>query len=362
MKKRALIVGLAFLAGVPLFAETSLRDHFGTRPNGFFGAKFGERVPASAPVVPSGDGTLLTPLDPKQPEFSFQEYYAYILPQTRAIVGFCGADVFNGDEEDKCNEAYARKRKVIEARYNKKMITLPPVKSGVGDSMSVLRNCGVNLPGGRLVALQVTKDISGDYTLRFIALDIKACRGTVEDSRERAKTLPPLNGLFGRRLGETVAVSDEEVTLANGMCIQAFEPEKKFLDFEIYVLHVLPKSRKINAIVAVNNFKDRFDANECFTKVCQLLEIKFGQKLTDASSQFDASKPDEDGELMIKACVMSFPGSSRFIEVDFLKDVDENVFRVRISASDLLLAGALESEMRSTTRRKSDDAAALDAL
>ena len=77
------------------------------------------------------------------------------------------------------------------------------------------------------MALQVTKDISGDYTLRFIALDIKACRGTVEDSRERAKTLPPLNGLFGRRLGETVAVSDEEVTLANGICIQAFEQEKK---------------------------------------------------------------------------------------------------------------------------------------
>lgn len=362
MKKRALIVGLAFLAGVPLFAESSFEDRFGTRLNGLFGAKFGDRVPSSAPVIPSGDGTLLTPLDPKRPEFSFQGYFAYILPQTRAIVGFCGADVFSGNEEDKCNEAYARKRKAIEDRFNKKMRTFPPSKSGVGNSMSVLCNCGVELPGPLWAMLQVTKDISGEYSLRFIALDIKACRGAVEDSRERAKNLPPLNSLFGRTLGETVAVSENEMTLANGMCIQVFEPEKKFLDFETYVVHVLPKSRKISAIVAVNNFKDRFDASECFTKVCQLLEIKFGQKLTDTSGQFDASKPDEDGELTIKAFVMSFPESSRFIEVDLLKDVDENVFRIRISASDLLLAGALESEKRSTTGRKSDDAAALDAL
>ena len=362
MKKVVSIVAMAVMAGVSSFAELPLfpmQKEVGF--DGLFGVKFGERMPSNVAVTPSPDGTLLTQLEPKDPEFVFQEYYACLLPQTYVVVGFAAADTFKDGELDKCNEAYGRCRKAVEKRFGKKMDVIPPTESVTGEAQTTLRNCVVEVSKGRMVILQTIKNASGGYLMRLIALDLKASKAAVSQSKVAAKSIPPLEGLFGRRLGEKVSVSKDEESLAEGWRIQSFEPEKKFLDFEIYAVMILPKSRRTGLVFTVKNFDERFEASECFTRVCQLLEKKFKQKMTDVSSNFDGTKPDEDGEQIFKASAMPFPNSMRFIEVHCLKDVDDKVFRVRIKAYDQSLLDALDSEMKLLKREK-DDEAALDAL
>ena len=121
MKKVVSIVAMAVMAGVSSFAELPLfpmQKEVGF--DGLFGVKFGERMPSNVAVTPSPDGTLLTQLEPKDPEFVFQEYYACLLPQTYVVVGFAAADTFKDGELDKCNEAYGRCRKAVEKRFGKK--------------------------------------------------------------------------------------------------------------------------------------------------------------------------------------------------------------------------------------------------
>ena len=228
------------------------------------------------------------------------------------------------------------------------------------DQQTVLLNCGLELANKKFMMLQTIKNDPGGYTVRLIFLDIKAIQEPVEKAIKEADSLPALEGLFGKKLAARVRVSADEAVMANGMYLQCFEPEKKFLDFNLYALHILPQSRKICEIVAINDFKDRFSATACYAKVCQLMDKKFGRKMTDASSNFDSTKPDADGEQMIKCAVIVFPNSKRGIEVHCLWDVDDKVFRVRITASDLLLLNALESEKRGAN--KDLDAKALDAL
>lgn len=362
MKKAITIVVLAAMAGVSSFAELPLF----TKPSqvkfdGLFGVKFGERMPSNVPVVPSPDGTLLTEIEPKEPEFVFHDYFACILPKTYVVVGFVGVDTFQDDELEKCSKAYNRCRKAVEARFGKKMAVIPPTESGVDESQTVLSNCGAMVAGNRFVMLQSVKEASGGYIFRLIALDLKASKSAIEQFKKDAASISPLEGLFGRRLGEKVSVSPDEEALAEGWCVQVFEPEKKFLDFDLYIVGILPKSRKTGMVAATKDFDERFEATECFTRVCQLLEKKFRQKMTDASSNFDATKPDEDGEQIFKASAMTFPNSWRYIEVHCLKDVDDKVFRVSISAYDQSLVDSLDSETK-TLKREESDKAALDAL
>lgn len=360
MKNLALLVSLAIMA-VPSFSEAGLQDYFNVHLDGLFGYKFGDRVPSTMAVIPSGDGLLLAQAEPKEPEFAFQEYFVIILPQTRVVVGFCAANTYKDDERERCDNAYSRYQTAVQSRFKKKMTTIPPTESGTGDSQSVIKNCIVELADSRFVMLQMLKNNPGGYLLRLTAVDAKRARGPVKQHERRVESVTPLDGLFGRKLGEKVPVSDDETTVANGLCLQVFSPPKQFLDFNIYVLQILPQSRKTLGIVAIKEYTERFPATECYAKVCQLLERKFGLKMTDASSNFDATKPDADGELMIKVAVMSFPNSLRFIEVHCLKDIDDNVFRVRILATDQALANALEAEKKALDLEKSD-AKALDAL
>ena len=360
MKKIVLIIGFAALASVPSFAKTSLLGFFDSRLDGLFGYKFGDRLPSNIATIPSGDGTLLAPIDPKKPEFAFQEYFVCVVPQTRVIVGFAAADTFADDEIESCKKAFARSKRVIEDRFGRKLVKLPSAKKELIHSQSVIQEYGLELADKRWVMLQIVKNNPGNYILRFIALNMNTAEGVVEHYMQEVKSLPPLDGLFGKRLGAQIPISDGETVLANGLSLQIFEPDKKFLDFSLYALQILPRSRKVCGILAVKDFEDRFSATECYTKVCRLLEMKFGQKLTDASSNFDSTKPDGDGEQMIKCAVLVFPSSLRFIEVHCFKDVDEKVFRVRILANDQALVSALESEKKAKDR--DSDAKALDAL
>ena len=362
MKKLVSVVVLAAMTSVSSFAESQLfKRRTVSRFDGLFGAKFGERMPSNAAVIPAGDGTLVSELEPKEPEFVFQDYFASLLPQTHVIVGFIGVDTFKANELVKCNEAYDRCKKAVEARFGKKMTVIPPTESGVGEAQTVLRNCIVEVTNDRAVMLQSLKEASGGYLFRLFAFDAKAARTTIKQHEMAEKSIPPLEGLFGRQLGEKVPVSADETSLAEGWHFQTFEPEKKFLDFNIYAVMILPRSRKVGMVVAVQDFNERFLASECFKRVCQLLEKKFNQKMTDTSSNFSSTKPDADGEQIFKATTMSFPHSLRFIEVHCLRDVDDKVFRVRITASDQSLISALDSEKKALEREKSDKAA-LDAL
>ena len=361
MKRLAIVVGVAAMAAMHLCAKPGLLDSARAGIDGLFGAKFGDRLSASAAVIPSGDGTVLSPLDPKEPEFVFQEYFASAFPQTRVIVGFIGVDIFEDDELDKCNAAYNRCKAAIEKRFGKKMGNFPTPESNLVSSQTVLKNCGAELAGSRFFMLQAIKNDSGGYILRFIALDLKATKEVVAQYQQVAKSQPQLDGLFGRKLGARAPASNDEVALAGGMRIQQFEPEKRFLDFSVYGITILPQSRKICGVFAVSDFEDRFSATECFSRACSLLEKKFGQQMTDASANFDSTKPDDDGEQIFKCSAMCFMKSLRFIEVHCLKDVDDDVFRVRISAYDQSLRDALESEKR-RTGVESADKDALDAL
>ncbi len=348
------------MASFPAFAKSSLSDIHNPRLDGLFGYKFGDRMPENAAVLPSGDGTLLASIEPKHPEFPFQQYFACLLPQTRVIVGFTAADNFQDDEFVLCNAAYVRCKGAIEARYDKKMRYFSPGKSGLTGQQTVLLNCGLEFADKKFMMLQTIKNDPGGYILRLIVLDIKAIEEPMEKMKQKMSSLPALEGLFGQKLAARVPFSADETVLANGLCLQLFEPEKKFLDFNVYALHILPRSRKTCEILAVKDFDDRFSAIACHAKVCRLLEKKFGLKMTDAIANFDSTKPDADGEQMIKCAVIVFGESKRGIEVHCFWDVDDKTFRVRIVAIDILLVSALESEVKSAN--KDSDAKAIDAL
>ncbi|MBR0197371.1 MAG: hypothetical protein IJQ34_04495 [Kiritimatiellae bacterium] len=361
MKKFTLALGMAVLAAISAFAFGNRSFTAPAKLTGLFGVKFGDRMPSDKASIPSPDGTLLVVLEPKTPEFEFENYFACIHAQTRSVLGMCGINTYERDRLSTCNAAYSRTKRLIERRLGIYLEETGPVESGVGDAQVVVKSCATILSENIVVGLQTLKDQGGNLSLRFIALDLKGSQETLQKSEETAKNVSPLNGLFGRTLGQVARVSSDEIALSGGICLQAFVPDKKFLDFDTYAVHILPKSRKICAIVAVCDFKERFSATECYEKSCKLLEKKFGLTMSDLSASFNSSTPDEDGEIMLKCAAMSFPNSLRYVEVDCFKDVDDNVFRVRISASDEALVGLQETESRD---RKQDSAEqdALDAL
>ncbi|MBO7687614.1 MAG: hypothetical protein J6V72_14575 [Kiritimatiellae bacterium] len=361
MKRLALIAGLAVMASFPAFAKSSLPDTHNPRLDELFGYKFGDRMPENAPVSPSGDGTLLATIKPKHPEFPFQQYFAYLLPQTHVIVGFAAADTFQDDEFTQCHAAYARCKKAIETRFGKKMKSFPPPQDGLADQQVDLLRCNVEFADKKVMVLHVFKNNPGGYNLRLIALDKEAIQESMEGMKQIVDSPPAPEGLFGQKLAVRAPVSADEMVLA-GICVQSFEPEKKFLDFDVYLLQILPRSRKIFRIMAGKEFEDRFSAIECHAKVCRLLEKKFGQKMTDVTSNFDSTKPDAGGQQVIKCAVIAFSNPKREIMARCFWNVDDDdkIFRVQVVASDILLVNALESEIKSAN--KDSDAGAIDAL
>ena len=180
--------------------------------------------------------------------------------------------------------------------------------------------------------------------------------------------VPKLEGLFGRKLGEEVPISDNEIVLPNGMRFLQYEPEKKFLDFDFYAVHVLPNSRRTSHIIASKSFTDTTAAEECFNNVCQLLEKKFDNEMSDYTYLAKAAIENngEAGTAIVKAATMKFFSTS-LIEVDWKVKVDwkQNAeYQIIIDAMDLSLVYIAEQEknefeVKQNGKRASE---ALDAL
>ena len=344
-RRMALIAGLVVMAGTQSCVCVDRQDLLGDRLEGLFGVKFGESMPPNAVVIPICGSMFITNLKPMEPEFTFQEYNAMLNSETRAVIGFMCSDRFGDDELAKCNEAYERSKRAVKARLKKNMKEFPPVDTGAGTPLLTLRNCEVTLPGNEKVWLEIAKMKIGGYVLRFIAFDMNLAKGPLDRLRSLENTIPPLEGFLGRKFGELVPLSKEGKPMVNGRLFLAFEPEEKFLDFEYYEIHFLPKSRKTSAVVAMKKFTESSQANECFTRVCQYLEEMFGLMAMDVTSNYDTTKPNEkSGDQVVKVAGLVFPGSTRLIEVQCMKVVRENIFHVRVLASDNELEeGPLES-------------------
>jgi len=367
MKKLALISGLAFLAGISSFAETIDLTRFRRSGCRFFGVELGERMPSDVSTASSPYGMLMAELEPERPEFAFQEYGALLHPKTRIVIAIFGVSAFEAGERDKCDKAYARCKKMLEARFGKEMESVPSkdlaqfARSKAGMLLSDPRGCGVKLGRGRCAILVTGKTDDGGHVLSFSVSNAGEAEAVVAKNEELAKSIPPLEGLFGRKFGEKVSPSRDEET-EEGACIQDFSPERRFLGFRDYWVCILPRSRRVFLIGADRVFDERLSATECFAEVCRLLEKKFKQEMEDASSDIDRTKPDENGMLTIRLARMTFPNAWRSLGVECVKDVEEGTYTVRIMAVDEQLQGALEKEKKRTSAEKDSDAKALDAL
>ena len=349
----AAVLGLS-IANVAFSAE-------GRGVDGFFGLKFGERIASDKPTIPSPDGTLICQIEPKDPEFHFETYCAFLLPKTRSVCGFVATSDFSADEKAKCQKVYQLHCQKISARFGK-MKDASDSPSPTGSDLDKVCRAGMFVvPGRMFLFVYEIKLASGGYQVRLLAADINRMRLVVEESKALASATQPLTGLLGKKLGEVCRKDEDEAAVANGAVVQVFEPEKRFLDFKTYAIQCLPKSRKVFAITAICDFEDRLDAVKCYADVSRLLEKKFGLKFADATTNFTTDRPDEDGEQMLKAAVMAFPNSMRYLEIHCLKDVDDDVFRVRFTAEDAQLMQSLDSE-RKALKQDRAERDALDAL
>lgn len=347
------VLGLS-MTSAGFFAEAKV-------PDGFFGLKFGERIASDKPTIPSPEGTLLYQIEPKDPDFHFESYWALLLPRTRSVCGFSATSDFSNEEKEKCQMVYQLHSQKILTRFGKiKDVAVSESPTG-SDLDKVLRTRVVVLKDQVIVILYEIKLGSGGYREMLSVLDVKRSKLVVEEAKAQANAIAPLTGLFGKKFGEVCRKGEDEVSIANGAVVQVFEPEKRFLDFKTYAVQCLPKSRKVFAITAICDFEDRSEAIKCYADVSRLLEKKFGLKFADATTNFKTDRPDEDGEQMMRAAAMAFPNSKRYIEIHCLKDVDDDVFRVRFSAEDLQLMELIDSESK-TLKQDQAERDALDAL
>lgn len=284
-----------------------------------------------------------------------------LLPKTRSVCGYVATSDFSAEEKAKCQKVYQLHCQKISARFGKVKDISESASPTGKDIDKVLRACAVMLQDRVALSLYEIKLGGGGYQVQLIAIDVKRSKSVVEETKSLANAMTPLAGLFGKKLGAVCRKNEDEVAIASGAVVQTFAPEKRFLGFGTYVVQCLPKSRKVFAITAVCDFEERFEAVKCYADVCRLLEKKFGLKFADATANFTTDRPDEDGEQMLKAAAMAFPGSMRFLEVHCLKDVDDGVFRVRFTAEDVELMQSLDSE-RKALKQDQAERDALDAL
>ena len=317
-----------------------------TRLDGMFGVKFGERVPSDVATLTDGtEGTLMLYFSPESPELEFSQYCKTMLPQTRVVCGIQGISIFSEDERGRCLEIYEKYKKDIGRRYGD-MATLrrKPGRSKTDGSEEVSQSI-VECEDKRIITLQVRKSVDGGYLLRLIALDMNVMERLSEERKQVLSDTLPLEGLFGRKLGVHVDETEDEVKCEDGSVTQSFEPSEKFLDFESYAIHFLPKSRKACMIVAVHSCTTMDEATACFTRACRKMEETFKQKLFDNTATFDTLHPDADGEQMLKSAVLTFPNGLRLLAIQALKNVNDNSIFVRVVALDQEVINALQSEV-----------------
>lgn len=329
--------------------------------DGMFGVEFGGRVPSDVAVIPSGDGTWLVPFEPAAPELAFSGYYKIVLPKTRVVCGIAAATEFSETEKEKCLATYETYKKNIGQSYGE-MATLnrKPGSYGANGSEQVCQSI-VECAAKRIITLEIVKSVGGGCMLRLCALDISMTENLFEESKQAAAELPSLDGLFGMKLGMRIEPTEKEEMLAEGYGVQLFTPDEPFLDFELYAIKFLPKSRKAYEIVAVHSCETRFAASESFESACRQMENMFKQKMTDITAYFNTTGPDEDGEQRLKAVMITFPNSLRFLLIEQVRNIDDGAFRVRITAHDKKLFDTLESEVKAMEASDVSGFATLDA-
>jgi len=314
--------------------------------DGMFGVEFGERVHSDAAVIPTEDGTLMAPFEPTAPEFAFSQYLKMALPKTRVVCGIVGVTEFLGHEKEKCLAVYETYKKDIGLRYGEMAaLNRKNGSSGVDGSEEVCQSV-VECAARRIITLMIRKSAGGRYVLQLTAADIDMVEKVVKEWNQEAAELPTLEGLFGMSLGMRIEPTENEEMFANGSGVQLFTPSEPFLDFELYAIKFLPKSRVVFEITAVHTCKTRFAASEIFTKATRQIENMFKQKTTDITANFNTTGPDEIGEQRIKAAMIAFPNTWRFLFIEQVKDVDCDVCRVRVTAHDRRLFSILESEVK----------------
>ena len=108
---------------VAMTAVSAFAGLFPAKCDGLFGFKFGDRlvVGTDHTVIPAGDGTLLATIEPKKPEFIFQQYFLSLIPKTNVIIGFSGVSTFESGEKSKCDKEYDSCRETIEKYFKIKM-------------------------------------------------------------------------------------------------------------------------------------------------------------------------------------------------------------------------------------------------
>lgn len=312
--------------------------------DGMFGVKFGECIPSDVAVSTDATGLLMAFFEPESPDFTFDQYFKYMLPESRVVCGIAGSASFSVNEKEKCLEKYERYKNEIGRRYGE-MTTL---RKKIGPSQfgtEEISQCIVECEGERFINLAVEKTIDGRYQLRLIVMDSAMYKKASAEIAQAASERIPLEGLFGRKLGARTEASVDEVRFADGSILQIFEPEERFLDFETYYLTLLPQSRTIFGIQAVHPCSNESEASECFISAIRQLEKTFKQNMIDITASCDTAHPDENGEQTLRAAMLAFPRTVRFITVQSVKKVNEGTLFVRVNALDQKLAATLQSEV-----------------
>ena len=311
---------------------------------GMFGVKFGERVPSDVATLTGTDGTLVAFFEPKSPELTFIQYCKVLLPLSRVVCGIQGVTNFPDDEKDKCFETYEKYKEELGRRYGE-MTTLRK-KMGLSEIDGSEEVCQsiVECDGRRFINLAVQKNIDGKYQLRLVAMDTAMHEKASAEIAQAVAERIPLDGLFGRKLGERVGTSSDETRLPDGSIIQIFEPKERFLDFETYCMILLPQSRTIYGITAVHSCAKESEASECFASTVRHLEKTFKQTIMDVTANFDTAHPDENGEQTLQAAAIVFP-NVRLISVQLTKNVNEGIHFVRVIAIDQKIANTLQTEV-----------------
>ena len=312
--------------------------------DGMFGVKFGECIPSDVAVSTDATGLLMAFFEPESPDFTFDQYFKYMLPESRVVCGIAGSASFSVNEKEKCLEKYERYKNEIGRRYGE-MTTL---RKKIGPSQfgtEEISQCIVECEGERFINLAVEKTIDGRYQLRLIVMDSAMYKKASAEIAQAASERIPLEGLFGRKLGARTEASVDEVRFADGSILQIFEPEERFLDFETYYLTLLPQSRTICGIFAIHPCANESETSECFTSTVRQLEKTFKQNMIDITASCDTAHPDENGEQTLRAAMLAFPRTVRFITVQSVKKVNEGTLFVRVNALDQKLAATLQSEV-----------------
>lgn len=328
---------------------------FGSEPviNELFGVRLGERLSDKEEVASNDEGMLNSGFEPHLPTFQFETYIKTALPKTRTVVMVQGITAF-GDKLQSAIQFYDLHAKKLKAKYSS-AINIPglPKKS---DGEVSLRQLGVLGKSQNFLYLELAKLLpSEEYVVRMHLLDLQ----TVERLKNKISEASSVKfeGIFGVKFGEREL--DTTTKLPNGIRFAAFTPKSTFCGFTEYVKASLPKSKRICRVVAVRECENSMEAVAGYERVADLLSRKYGRKLVEMAGGESATKPDADGELVIKQGHIAFSGN-RHLLLTYYKDTEDDSHNLRIIAEDSNLAEQLDKEIKDL--RKAEDDGDLNAL